>query len=53
MLQAEVVYVRPGYVRLKLNKISVRSMFFAYSRDNSMPYLKFLGKLALENVYNV
>ena len=26
-------------------------MFFAYGRDNAMPYLNLLGILTLENIY--
>ena len=29
------------------------STFFAYSRDNAVPYINLVGILALENVYNV
>ena len=37
-------------IKTKHNKC-VRSMFFAYSRDNAMPYLNLLGILTLENIY--
>ena len=37
-------------IKTKQNKC-VRSMFFAYSRDNAMQYLNLLGILTLENIY--
>ena len=37
-------------IKTKQNKC-VRSMFFAYSRDNAVPYLNLLGIPTLENIY--
>ena len=37
-------------IKTKQNKC-VRSMFFAYSRDNAIPYFNLLEILTLENIY--
>ena len=37
-------------IKTKQNK-RVRRIFFAYSRDNAMPYLNVLGILTLQNIY--
>ena len=37
-------------IKTKQNKC-VRSLFFAYSRDNAMPYFNLLEIITLENIY--
>ena len=51
VLQAGAVLAGPGYIKLKtrMNKC-VRTIFFANSRDNAMPYFRLLENLTRKHL---